>query len=122
MSEVLANKEDRIKAASQNWIEDNGKPDKETVYTQNTVDRKATFLHGDEVQFLNRWVYEYIKYPESAIRNGIEGRVIVEFVVDSKGKVGEIEIVKGVNDEIDAQVKKVVLASSKWKPAQIKGR
>lgn len=122
MSQVIANKDDRIRAASQNWVENGGKAGKETVYTQNTVDRKATFLHGDEAQFLNRWVYEYIKYPESAIRNGIEGRVIVEFVVDSKGKVGEIEIVKGVNEEIDAQVKKVILASPKWKPAQIKGR
>ena len=122
MAQELANRDGRIKAASQNNRPGNEKPGNETVYTQSTVDKRATFLHGDESQFLNRWVYEYIKYPESAIRNGIEGRVIVEFVVDSKGKVGDIEIVRGIDDEIDAQVKKVVLASPKWKPAQIKGR
>ena len=92
------------------------------VYTQNTVDKRATFLHGDEMQFLKRWVYEYIKYPDSAIQNGVEGRVIVEFVVDKKGKVTDVEIVRGVDEELDAQVEKVVLASPKWKPAQLRGR
>ena len=123
MTEVIANREGRIKAASRHNLEQNAeKKDGERIYTQNTVDQKATFLHGDEVQFLNRWVYEYIKYPDSAIRNGIEGRVVVEFIVDSKGKVKDIEIVRGVDEEIDAQVEKVILASPKWKPARIAGR
>ncbi len=123
MTEVIANREGRIKAASRHNLEQNAeKKDGERIYTQNTVDQKATFLHGDEVQFLNRWVYEYIKYPDSAIRNGIEGRVVVEFVVDSKGKVKDIEIVRGVDEELDAQVEKVILASPKWKPARIAGR
>jgi TonB family protein len=99
-------------------------PDKgeERVYTQEAVDKRATFLHGTEEQFLNRWVYEYLKYPESAIRNGVEGKVVAEFVVDAKGKVRDVEIVKGVDEELDAQVVKVISASPKWKPAQIKGR
>lgn len=123
MTEVLANKEGRIKTISGNNSDSSkGKGNEEKVYTQNSVHKKATFLHGDETQFLNRWVYEYIKYPERALRNGVEGRVIVEFVVDSKGKVGDVEIVRGVDDDIDAQVKKVILASPKWKPAQIAGK
>lgn len=123
MAEVIANREGRIKAASRHDLErSSAGRGEEKIYTQSTVDQKATFLHGDEVQFLNRWVYEYIKYPDSAVRNGIEGRVIVEFVVDSKGKVKDIEIVRGVDQELDAQVEKVILASPKWKPARIKGR
>lgn len=123
MTEFIANREGRIKVASRHNLSDGKKEsNRETIYTQNTVDKKATFLHGDERQFLNRWVYEYIKYPENAIRNGVEGRVIVEFVIDSKGKVKDVEVVRGVDEELDAQVVKVIAASPKWKPAQLAGR
>lgn len=123
MVEVIANRDGRIMAASRRNVEQQKEGDaKETVYTQSTVDKRATFLHGDETQFLNRWVYEYIKYPESAIRNGIGGRVIAEFVVDKAGKVKDVEIVRGVDDELDAQVVKVIQASPKWKPAQVGGK
>ncbi len=121
MAEVLANREERIRCATQ--VKGSGSKDgKETVYTQATVDKRATFLHGDEGQFLNRWVYDYIKYPDSAIRNGIEGRVIAEFIVGSDGKVRDVEIVRGLDDEIDAQVVKVIMASPKWKPAILRGK
>ena len=123
MAQVLAERDDRIRAASSKAPKDDAvKSGEERIYTQDAVDKKATFLHGTEEQFLNRWVYEYIKYPESAIRNGISGRVVAEFVVDAKGKVKDVEIVKGVDEELDAQVMKVITASPKWKPAQIKGR
>jgi TonB family protein len=123
MAQVLSDRDGRIRAASSKRTMEEA-PDKgeERVYTQEAVDKRATFLHGTEEQFLNRWVYEYLKYPESAIRNGVEGKVVAEFVVDAKGKVRDVEIVKGVDEELDAQVVKVISASPKWKPAQIKGR
>ena len=123
MAQVLSDRDGRIRAASSKRTMEEA-PDKreERVYTQEAVDKRASFLHGNEEQFLNRWVYEYLKYPESAIRNGVEGKVVVEFVVDAKGKVRDVEIVKGVDEELDAQVVKVISASPKWKPAQIKGR
>lgn len=121
MAEVISNRPERIKAASRHDRQD-GDATKDKVYTQTTVDKPATFLHGTQQQFLDRWVYEYIKYPESAVRNGISGRVIAEFVVDNKGKVKDVQIVKGLDDEIDANVVKVISASPKWKPAKIGGR
>lgn len=122
MTQELANRDERIRRrdASAGEVQPDTKGEK--IYTQNTVDTRATFLHGNESQFLNRWVYEYIKYPASAIDNGIEGRVVVEFVVDKKGKVGNVEVVKGVDEELDAQVVKVVSASPKWKPALVGGK
>ena len=121
LAEVVSNRPERIKAASLHDRQGDG-PSKDKVYTQTTVDKPATFLHGTQQQFLDRWVYEYIKYPESAVRNGISGRVIAEFVVDSNGKVKDVQIVKGLDDEIDANVIKVISASPKWKPAKIGGR
>lgn len=121
MAQELSNREERIRTvAGRNT--DGGKAVGGKIYTQNTVEKRATFLHGDEGQFLNRWVYEYIKYPDSAIRSGLEGRVIADFVVNEKGQVTQVEIARGLDDEIDAQVVKVIKASPKWKPATIGGK
>ena len=95
---------------------------KEVIYSPVTVDKMATFMHGGIEKFLEKWVYEYIKYPDSAVRNGIRGTVIAEFVVDEKGKVKDVAVTSGLDDEIDAQVMKVVSASPKWKPATVGGK
>lgn len=93
----------------------------ERVYTQNEVDEKATFLHGDEVQFLTRWVYQYLKYPQSAIDEGIQGVVMISFTVDTEGRVKDVKVDKGVSEELDAEAVKVVSVSPKWKPGKLAG-
>ena len=62
-----------------------------------------------------------MKYPDSAVRAGISGRVYVEFIVEKDGKVTDVTVTRGVDDELDAAVVKVVSASPKWKPAVLKG-
>ena len=85
-------------------------------------DQRPTFLNSaDPAQFLNKWVYQYLKYPEVAVRNGVQGRVVVEFVVEKDGKVTNVRVVKGVSDELDAEAVKVIGASPKWKPGRVKG-
>ncbi len=116
MTQELADR-DKRPGMAEAVEEGNGKDGKVKVYAPSAVDKMAVFLHGGIEQFLKRWVYEYIKYPDSAVRNGVSGTVVAEFVVDAKGKVRDVRIVKGVDDEIDAQVVKVISASPKWKPA-----
>lgn len=85
-------------------------------------DQRPTFLNSaDPAQFLNKWVYQYLKYPEVAVRNGVQGRVVVEFIVEKDGKVTDVRVVKGVSDELDAEAVKVVSASPKWKPGRVNG-
>lgn len=91
------------------------------IYNQYETDSPATFFHGNEMQFLNRWVYKYIKYPDKAIRDGISGRVIVDFTINEEGNLVDAVIAKGVSEEIDNEVLKVVNASPKWKAAQLGG-
>lgn len=93
----------------------------EMVYTQNDVDHRATFLRGDERTFLKEWVYQYIKYPDSAIAEGTEGTERVEFIVDKGGSVKSINIIKSLSDDIDSEVIKVLKGSPKWKPATLNG-
>ncbi|OFY43223.1 MAG: hypothetical protein A2X18_09280 [Bacteroidetes bacterium GWF2_40_14] len=97
-----------------------GKDSSGTVYSTYEVDQAPTFLRGDQRQFLDKWVYDYIKYPQSAMNAGIQGRVIVEFIVEKSGEVSSVEVVKSVDDALDAEAVKVVRASPRWKPG-IKG-
>ena len=85
------------------------------------VDVRPEFMHGDEEKFLKEWVYYYIKYPRSSIEKGVQGTVVVEFVIGAKGRISDVKIVKGLDDAINAEVMKVVSASPKWKPAKLNG-
>ena len=89
------------------------------VYMQNEVDNRATYRRGNERTFLANWVYKYIKYPKSTVDEGVQGRVVVEFIIEKSGEVSNVNIVNSVDERLDAGVLKVVKASPKWKPATI---
>lgn len=94
----------------------------EGVVSYYDCDVKPSFLNSTDIRkFLEQWVYQYLKYPSSAVRDGIQGRVMVEFVINRDGKVSDVRVVKGVSEELDAEAVKVVAASPKWKPAKVKG-
>lgn len=85
-------------------------------------DRRPAFLNStDPRAFLEKWVYKYLKYPEVAVREGIQGRVMVDFVVEKDGKVTEVKVSKGVSPELDAEAVKVISASPKWVAGRVKG-
>lgn len=85
-------------------------------------DQRPQFLNSaDPAQFLEKWVYQYLKYPESSLQNGEQGKVMVEFIIEKDGKVSNVRVVKGVSDALDAEAVKVIAASPKWKPGKVKG-
>ena len=94
----------------------------EDVVPYYECDQKPLFLNSpDPRQFIEKWVYQYLKYPDSAVRNGIQGRVLVEFIIGKDGNVSDVKVVKGVSEELDAEAVKVISASPKWKPGKVNG-
>lgn len=92
------------------------------VVAYGDCDQRPLFLNSpDPRTFLEKWVYQYLKYPEKAILDGTQGRVMVEFVIEKDGKVTEVKVVKGVSPELDAEAVKVVSASPKWKAGRVSG-
>lgn len=86
-------------------------------------DQKPVFLgSSDPRKFIEQWVYHYLKYPSSAVRDGIQGRVLVEFIINKDGKVSDVKVIKGVSEELDAEAVRVVAASPKWKPGKVDGQ
>ena len=94
----------------------------EDVVPYYECDQKPLFLNSpDPRQFIEKWVYQYLKYPDSAVRNGIQGRVLVEFIIGKDGNVSDVRVVKGVSEELDAEAVKVISASPKLKPGKVNG-
>lgn len=87
------------------------------------VDVKPMFLNSEDPRvFLEKWVYQYLKYPEYAVNNGIQGRVLVDFVVDEKGEVRDVQVSRGIHASLDDEAVRVVAASPKWRPGRHRGK
>lgn len=91
------------------------------VISQSQADKRASYMKGDEKRFLEEWVYHYLEYPEGAVNNGIQGTVVVEFVVDKEGNVVDPKIKESVHHLLDEEVLRVVSVSPKWSPAILNG-
>ena len=76
-----------------------------------------TFNNGTVANFLP-WIYKYVEYPKSALKDSISGRVIARILIDSTGTVTKVNIIKGVRYDIDSSVTKVLRLSPKWIPAK----
>ncbi len=72
--------------------------------------------------FLEKWVYPYLKYPQSCIAEGIQGRVMVEFTIQADGRLTDAHVVRSVDPQLDEAALKVISASPKWRPARFKGK
>ena len=91
------------------------------ILPYSTVEAKPTFEGGDANAFV-KYVQANLKYPENALENDIEGKVTVNFVVDASGKVRNARVVKGVDEELDAEALRVVSSSPAWAPAKQNGK
>lgn len=97
-------------------------PEYNDVISYHECDQVPLFLNSsDPKKFLQEWVYQYLKYPESAVRDGIQGRVMVDFIIEKDGRLTNVKVVKGVSEELDAEAVKVISASPKWKPGRVDG-
>ena len=93
----------------------------ERVYAASDCDVRPQFFHSNEKHFLTSWVYKYLKYPASAIRENVQGQVLVSFIVEKDGSVTNVTVEHGVDDRLDDEAVRVVEVSPKWIPGQIKG-
>lgn len=92
------------------------------IYSQVETDQRAAYMKGDERKFMDDWVYHYLRYPQEAIDLGIQGRVVVDFVVERDGTVTDAQVTKSVHHLLDAEALRVIMVSPKWKPATINGK
>ncbi len=95
--------------------------DTSTVTTFKDVERKPTFLGGNERMF-SIWVSRNLKYPQDARNQGITGRVVCSFVVDTTGKVVDVKVLQRVHPSLDSEAKRIISASPRWTPGIQRGK
>jgi protein TonB len=68
-----------------------------------------------------KFINDNIKYPPAAVDNGVEGKVILRFVVSTDGSVRRIEILRSVDPVLDQEAIRVISKMPKWKPGKNNG-
>lgn len=85
-----------------------------------TPEKTSTF-NGKGLEAFSAYVAENVKYPQEAVKAGIQGKIYVQFVVDVDGQVREATVLRGVSPLLDAEAIRVVKNSPVWSPAYDKG-
>ena len=80
------------------------------------VDERPSFPGGDAA--LMQWLSSNIKYPVIAAENGIQGRVIVQFVISRTGVIRDAKVLRGVDPALDREAVRVVRSMPRWTPGK----
>lgn len=86
----------------------------EEIFT--IVDEMPQFITGEEG--LSKFISEYIKYPSRAKEENIEGRILCSFIVRKDGAVSNIQVVNGLDYELDNEALRVLSMMPKWTPGK----
>ena len=85
------------------------------------VESMPEFPGGQQALF--KYLAENVKYPVIAQENGIQGRVICQFVVNKDGSIVDIEVVRSGGDpSLDKEAVRVIKSMPKWKPGKQRGK
>ena len=68
-----------------------------------------------------KFLKENLKFPSICAENGIQGRVVVSFVVNKNGSIEQVEVLSGVHERLDAEAVRVVKLMPTWTPGQMQG-
>ena len=82
------------------------------------VETMPSFRQGD----IRAWISRNLEYPVVAEENGIQGRVVVGFIVERDGSISNVKILKGVDPSLDKEAMRVIKAMPKWNPGYLNGQ
>ena len=68
------------------------------------------------------YIQKNMRYPETAKKNGTQGRVTVQFIIDKGGNVTDPKVIRAVDKDLDAEAIRLIGMMPKWKPGMQKGQ
>ena len=83
------------------------------------VDEMPSFPGG--LEELYKWIDNNVQYPAVARENGIEGRVIVKFIVEKDGSLSDSTVIRSVHPIVDREALRLVGQMPKWNPGKRAG-
>lgn len=97
-----------------NFVEDKVGKKREKVY--DVVEQMPQFPGGPSALFT--YLAENVNYPVVAEENGVQGRVIISFVVELDGTITDVKVVKSVDPSLDKEAQRVVMSMPHWIPGR----
>jgi protein TonB len=76
---------------------------------------------GGMVEFM-KWLTKNLNYPKYALRNKIQGKVMISFIVNTDGTISDIKVVKRAHALLDAEALRVARLMPKWEPGKDHGK
>ena len=123
VEETIVNLEDdaNLGVEIQDYVEVQEEVVEEEAIPFALVEEKPKFQGGDANTF-SKWVNQKLVYPEIAKENGVQGRVMLQFTVNTDGSVSNVKVLRGVDASLDKEAVRVVSSSPKWKPGRQRDR
>lgn len=90
----------------------------DTIYGK--VDKNAEYPGGTEA--LMKFMMTNLKYPETCRKEGIQGRVVIKFVVNTDGSIVDMEEVRSPHADLTAEAMRIIKMMPKWTPATVGGK
>lgn len=84
------------------------------------VETMPKFPGGEKAMYT--YIGQNVKYPEKAKKEGVQGRVFITFVVEKDGRITEVELLRGVSEELDQEALRVMKGMPKWTPGEQRGK
>lgn len=100
--------------------EEQNESESNKIFNGDDVDQQPSFPGGTNA--LNTFILSNLKYPVFAQEKGIQGRVVVKFIVEKDGSISNVEVNRSVDPDLDNEAMRVVKAMPKWIPGQINGK
>ena len=95
------------------------KEPEEKVWT-GIVEDEPTPVGGYESFY--KFVSKELNYPAKARKMGVEGRVFLQFIIDKKGNIKDVQVIKGIGAGCDEEAERVMSMAPKWNPGKQRGR
>jgi len=84
------------------------------------VEDMPEFPGGQKAMF--DFIRRNMRYPESARKDSVQGKVFIEFVIEREGSVSHVKIIKGVRTDLDQEAIRVISMMPQWKPGKQGGK
>ena len=100
----------------------NGRIQKDTTVTRIWCNPETPPAFPGGVQKLKEFLANNTHYPEECKKDSIEGRVVLNFMIEENGEISDIKVVKGVHPAMDKEAVRVVRMMPKWCPGKMNGQ
>jgi len=79
-------------------------------------------MYPDGIKGIHNHILRNLTYPPNALNRGVQGKVILRFIVEKDGRIKEIEVIQSIDPELDSEAIRVLKKLKIWEPGYKDGK